>query len=134
MKKLKSLDYLVTYTEIHPLSDEGDILYKLSANIDERGNYFMPSLQLLGISEERAKEEELEIYWDSEHYIIEVLRRNLINTIEGTGPIDSEAMESIEKHIPESDYQLVVDIIDQGVALGFFKEYYDQVNYPDEQK
>ena len=113
---------LLIYTDI--LSD--NLKWKITSNLDKNG-YYMPILF--------CDDPEINFSADNDEWIIEELLYNLKTLLAYKNKKDllpdviHEAITfEIEElnEISKEDYQTIVDLIEQAIELGFFKEYYDK--------
>jgi len=118
---MKINDNLLAYTVITEM-DNNKYSWKIDSNIGENG-YYTPALENLL----------LDFYADSDKWILEKLLPNLkilltykeSTTITGKDIHEAITFELEElQDIPKKDYQTIVDLIEQAIKLGFFKEYY----------
>lgn len=110
---------LVIYTAIFDISNEEG--WRISAIIGKKG-YYMPSLE----------NRETKFYANAENWLIE-LYENLKELIKPKSSRNKEkflqAINFEKEEIPEiqeKDYPIIVDLIEQAIELGFFREYYDK--------
>lgn len=116
---MKVNEDLLIYTVITELGNEEGWL--ISSNIGKEG-YYMPFLQNRTIN----------FHADAESWLIQ-LYRSLKELIK---PKEERNLEKFNKalyfereeitEIPEEDYPIIVDLMEQAIALGFFREYYDK--------
>ena len=120
---MKINDNLLLYTVITEIDDDENG-WKISANIGKNG-YYLP----------RIHKNTIEFFADNEYWILEKLLPNLKilltykETINLSTDVINEAITfELEElnDIPKKDYQIIVDLIEQAIELGFFKEYYDK--------
>lgn len=120
---MKINDNLLLYTVVTEIDDDENG-WKISANIGENG-YYLPCI----------RKNAIEFFADNEYWILEYLLPNLkiLLTYKETINLSSDVIHKaitfeLEelKDIPKKDYQIIVDLIEQAIELGFFKEYYDK--------
>ena len=113
---------LLTYTDI--LSD--DLKWKITSNLNKNG-YYMPILL--------CDDPDINFSADNDKWIIEELLYNLKTLLAYKNKKDllpdaiykAITFELEELHdIPTEDYQIIVDVIEQAIELGFFMKYYDK--------
>ena len=111
---------LLIYTDI--LSD--DLKWKITSNLNKNG-YYMPILL--------CDDPDINFSADNDKWIIEELLYNLKTLLAYKNKKDllsDEVHKAITFEIEElneiskEDYQTIVDLIEQAIKLGFFKEYY----------
>ena len=116
-------DNLLCYTVITE-TDDDENGWKISAKIGKNG-YYLPFIQ----------KKTIEFFADNEYWILEYLLPNLkilltYKDLENlTSKIIHEAITfelDYLRNVPKKDYQIIVDLIEQAIKLGFFKEYYDK--------
>lgn len=114
-------DFIV-FTTISSWNEE----WEITANLKEYG-YYMPTLQCLNPL--------CSFTADNDNWIIEELLFNLqilLNYKEATNLTSDVIHKAITfeleelNEIPKEDYHTIVDLIEQAIELGFFKEYYDK--------
>lgn len=119
---MKINNNLLLYTVITEIDDENG--WKISANIGENG-YYLPCIQKNAIG----------FFADNGYWILENLLPNLkilltYKDLENlTSKIIHEAITfELEElnDVPKNDYQVIVNLIEQAIKIGFFKEYYDK--------
>ena len=116
---MKVNENLLIYTVIGELGNEDG--WQINSNIGKNGHY-MPFIQ----------NKSIDFYADADNWLIK-LYENLKELIK---PKENRDIEKFIKalyfekeeitEIPEEDYQTIVDLIEQAIELGFFKEYYDK--------
>lgn len=120
---MKINDNLLLYTVVTEIDDDENG-WKISANIGKNG-YYLPSIQ----------KKTIEFFADNEYWILEYLLPNLkiLLTYKDFKNLTSETIHKaitfeLEElnDVPKKDYQIIVDLIEQAIKLGFFKEYYDK--------
>ena len=98
----------------------------IEANLNEKG-YYMPGLY--------GDLSEINFEVDSGNWIIEELLFNLkiLSTYKEAIDLSSDIIHKairfeLEelKEISKEDYQTIIDLIEQAIELGFFREYYDK--------
>ena len=111
---------LLIYTDI--LSD--DLKWKITSNLNKNG-YYMPILL--------CDDPDINFSADNDKWIIEELFPNLeiLLTYKEATNLTSDIIHKaitfeLEElnEISKEDYQTIVDLIEQAIKLGFFKEYY----------
>lgn len=116
-------DDLLLYTVITEIDNDEDG-WKISANIGKNG-YYLPHIQ----------KKIIEFFTDNEYWILEELLPNLkilltYKDLENlTSKIIHEAITfelDYLRNVPKNDYQVIVNLIEQAIKIGFFKEYYDK--------
>lgn len=106
------MEELLVYTTI--ASYEGEEKYKLTVGIEEDGTYYMPSLTFISKSG-------LEVYYDNEEYIFNELYNVLDTWFTEKKVTDLDTLVETLKSIPVEDFQVVLDILNKGLQLGFYK-------------
>jgi len=98
--------------------------WEINANLGKEG-YYMPSLH--------CNNPTIQFEADNSNWIIEILLPNLkvLLTYEEASNLTADAIHNAIKFeleelhdIPKDHYQTIVDLIEQAIELGFFKEYY----------
>lgn len=119
---MKINDDLVISTKISSFDEK----WIIEANLNEKG-YYMPSLN--------GDLSEINFEADNSNWIVEELLFNLKilltyrEAINLTSDVIHKSIKfEIEelKEIPKEDYKIIIDLIEQAIELGFFKEYYDK--------
>lgn len=119
---MKINNNLIISTKISSFDEK----WSIEANLNAEG-YYMPSLY--------GDPSKINFDADNSKWIIEKLLFNLKilltyrEAINLTSDVIHEAITfEIEElnEISKEDYQIIVDIIEQAIELGFFKEYYDK--------
>jgi len=117
---MKINDDLIIYSTIQSWNQE----WEITANINEEG-YYTPSLICLNPL--------CSFTADNDNWIIEELFPNLeiLLTYKEASNLTADAIHNAIKFeleelhdIPKDHYQTIVDLIEQAIELGFFKEYY----------
>lgn len=113
---------LLIHTEISSWNEE----WKISANLKKEG-YYTPSLFCLNpLTNFKA---------DNPTWIVEELLKNLKILLEyktATNLSSEEILKAVKfeieelEEIPREDYQTIIDLIEQAIELGFFREHYDK--------
>jgi len=120
---MKINDNLLLYTVVTEIDDDENG-WKISANIGKNG-YYLPSIQ----------KKTIEFFANNEYWILENLLPNLkilltYKDLENlTSKIIHEAITfelDYLRNVPKNDYQVIVNLIEQAIKIGFFKEYYDK--------
>ena len=120
---MKINDNLLCYTVITEIDDDENG-WKISANIVKNG-YYLPYIQ----------KKTNEFFVDNKYWILEKLLPNLkiLLTYKEAINLTSEVIHKaitfeLEElnDVPKKDYQIIVDLIEQAIEIGFFKEYYDK--------
>ena len=120
---MKINDNLLLYTVITEI-DNDENGWKISANIGKNG-YYLPYIQ----------KKTNEFFADNKYWILEKLLPNLkiLLTYKEAINLTSEVIHKaitfeLEElnDVPKKDYQIIVDLIEQAIEIGFFKEYYDK--------
>lgn len=99
------------------ISDLGDNKYYLSAGWDEeKGIYYFPSLEFQNVQD--TEYPSFKESWDNPYYLLNTLYDTLQEYLE----VGDETLEfhNIVKIIPVEDFQVVFDILNQGIKMGFF--------------
>ena len=113
---------LLIYTDI--LSD--DLKWKITSNLNKNG-YYMPILL--------CDDPDINFSADNDKWIIEELLYNLKTLLAYKNKKDllsDEVHKAITfeleelNEISKEDYQTIIDLIEQAIELGFFREYYDK--------
>lgn len=116
---MKINENLVIYTAIFDIGNEEG--WRISANIGKNG-YYMPSLE----------NKETKFYADADSWILKLneFLKELIKPKEDRDYQKFNQALIFEKEeiteILEEDYSIIVDLIEQAITLGFFREYYDK--------
>jgi len=111
---------LVISTTIEKIGNEDG--WKISSNMGKKG-YYMPFIE----------NKSIDFIADADDWIIDKLYMNLKIMIEAKGlwiGLTDEIIRFRKEEIPEisiNDYELIVDLIEQAIELGFFREYYDKI-------
>lgn len=120
---MKINDDLIIYTTIKSWDEN----WEISANIKEDG-YYLPDL-LCNIPE-------IKFTADNDNWIIEELFNNLkiLLTYKEASNLTADAIHNAIKFeleelhdISKDYYQTIVDLIEQAIELGFFREHYDKI-------
>lgn len=116
---MKINEDLLIYTKI----ESYDGRWEMGANLSKNG-YYSPFLQ--------SNSPLLSFEADADNWLIQ-LYENLKELIKPKEERDLEKFNkalSFEKEeiteIPEEDYPIIVDLLEQAITLGFFREYYDK--------
>lgn len=102
---------IMIYTTIACVNDE----YKLSAFLEEDGSYTMTSLDFTDKSGIKA-------YWDNEDYIYGELYNMLECWFTEKKATDLVTLVDVLESIPVEDLEVVYDILNKGLQLGFYKK------------
>ena len=120
---MKINDNLLLYTVVTEIDDDENG-WKISANIGKNG-YYLPSIQ----------KKTIEFFANNEYWILENLLPNLkiLLTYKDFKNLTSETIHKAItfeldylRNVPKNDYQVIVNLIEQAIKIGFFKEYYDK--------
>ena len=120
---MKINDNILLYTVITEI-DDNENGWRISANIGKNG-YYLPSIRKNAIG----------FFADNGYWILENLLPNLkilltYKDLENlTSKIIHEAITfelDYLRNVPKNDYQVIVNLIEQAIKIGFFKEYYDK--------
>ena len=120
---MKINDNILLYTVITEI-DDNENGWRISANIGENG-YYLPCIRKNAIG----------FFADNGYWILENLLPNLkilltYKDLENlTSKIIHEAITfelDYLRNVPKNDYQVIVNLIEQAIKIGFFKEYYDK--------
>ncbi len=102
--------------EYHIISDIGNEDFKLNIGVDDRGNFFMPSLTFEGIKDEYGS-----IYWDNEDYIFgefyEFLKRYIHRTLKET---DVQEFVSIWEIMDQDNAETLLTMLDRALEKGWY--------------
>ena len=107
-------DNLAVYTQIDTFGAENEI-YSLSALLCKNGNYVMFSLVLPDDLGENN-------FWDSEAWLYNLLIQLRKWRARKIDVEVEELLNNEEFIIPEADFEDVLNVLEKGDSLGFFKE------------
>jgi len=117
---MKVNEDLLIYTVIKESGNEDG--WEISSNMGKKG-YYIPYIENKSIN----------FFADAEDWILNTLYINLTIMIEAKQlwiGLTDEIIRFRKEEIPEipiNDYEIIVDLIEQAIELGFFREYYDKI-------